>query len=77
MELKRIQLAQHLTDQIKLQKDYFMKKCNTCKVEKPLTEFRIRLKNKDNRKGWCANCESEYQRKKHLERKQCREVRHF
>jgi hypothetical protein len=77
MELKRTQSAQHPIDQIKLQNVYFMKKCNTCNIVKALTEFRIRLKNKDNRKGWCANCESEYQRKKHLERKQCREVRHF
>ena len=54
-----------------------MKKCNTCKVEKPITDFRIRVTNKDKRKGWCANCEAEYQHAKYIERKECRAIRHF
>ena len=54
-----------------------MKKCNTCKNDKPLDEFNKRLAMKDKKSGWCKLCETEYQRKKHLERKTCREIKHF
>ena len=54
-----------------------MKKCNTCKDKKPLTQFKIRQAMKDKRAGWCIACETEYQRKKHIERKQSMEIRHF
>jgi len=40
-------------------------------------EFKIRQAMKDKRAGWCISCEIEYQRIKHIERKQCREIRHF
>lgn len=51
--------------------------CNTCKIEKPITDFRKRLANKDKIKGWCILCETKYQRNKHLQRKECRDIRHF
>lgn len=54
-----------------------MKKCNTCKKHKELSEFKVRLAMKDKRAGWCISCEADYQKKKHIERKQYKEVRHF
>ena len=54
-----------------------MKTCNTCKKKKHIDEFQTRQAMKDNRKGWCKSCEADYQQKKHLERKQYKEVRHF
>ena len=54
-----------------------MKTCNTCKKKKPLDEFSVRKVMKDGRAGWCIECQTEYQHKKHIERKQCRDIRHF
>jgi hypothetical protein len=54
-----------------------MKICNTCKKAKDLDKFKVRMAMKDKKAGWCISCEAEYQQKKHIERKQCRNIRHF
>jgi hypothetical protein len=42
--------------------NYTSKKCNTCSIEKPLEEFRIRKTNKDGRTGICKECAREKER---------------
>lgn len=46
-----------------------MKKCNKCKVEKPLNEFYIDRINTDGRNGICAKCEKEKDRIRREEKK--------
>lgn len=46
-----------------------MKKCNKCKVEKPLKEFYIDRVNTDGRNGICAKCEREKELKRREEKK--------
>ena len=68
-----------------------MKKCNKCKLEKPLVDFCKNKLNKDGLHCWCKKCSyescvkykknnkhkiNEYQRKRRLETKACEPDRH-
>ena len=40
-----------------------MKTCNTCKAEKPLSEFNKHIRRKDGLEGQCKSCKKEYREK--------------